>query len=132
MVIISFTSNFFDFKKAFDSIEREHLNKVLEVFNFKADFKRWIKVFYTDISSCVTNNGFASSFFNLSRGVRQGCPLSGFLFVLYNELLNLAIQANRDIKGINVGNKQITIALYADDTTLFLKDLVQHKRYSRR
>ena len=38
------------------------MHKVSDVFNFKQDFKRWFKVFYnyTDISSCVTNNGFAS------------------------------------------------------------------------
>ena len=53
---------FLDFKKAFNSIEWEYLHKVLEVFNFKQDFKRWVKVFYTDISSCVTNNSFASPF----------------------------------------------------------------------
>ena len=86
---------FLDFKKAFDSIEWDYLSTVLDVFNFKEDFKRW--VFYTDTSSCVTNNGFASPFFNLNRGVRQGCPLSGLLFVLGIELLNLAIQTNSNI-----------------------------------
>ena len=54
---------FLDFKKTFDSIEWEYLHKVLDVFNFKQDFKRWVRVFYTDISSRVTNNGFASPFF---------------------------------------------------------------------
>ena len=93
------------------------------MFNFKEDFKRWVKVFYTDISSCVTNNGFASPFFNLNRGVRQGCPLSGLLFVLGIELLNLAIQTNSNIKGIKVGDKEIKNTLYADDTTLFVKDI---------
>ena len=57
---------FLDFKKAFDSIEWEYLHKVLDVFNFKQDFKRWVRVFYTDISSCVTNNGFASPFLTLN------------------------------------------------------------------
>ena len=114
---------FLDFKKAFDSIERDYLSTVLDVFNFKEDFKRWVKVFYTDISSCVTNNGFASPFFNLHRGVRQGCPLSGLLFVLGIELLNLAIQTNSNIKGIKVGDEEIKNTLYADETTLFVKDL---------
>ena len=93
------------------------------MFNFKEDFKRWVKIFYTDISSCVTNNGFASPFFNLNRGVRQGCPLSGLLFVLGKELLNLAIQTNSNIKGIKVSDEEVKNTLYADDTTLFVKDL---------
>ena len=112
---------FLDFKKAFDSIEWEYLHKVLDV--FKQDFKRWVKVFYKDISSCVTNNGFASPFFNLKRGVRQGCLLSGLLFVLGIELLNLAFQKNSNIKGIKVGDEEIKNTLYTDDTTLLLRDL---------
>ena len=40
---------FLDFKKAFDSIEWDYLSTFLDVFNFKEDFKRWVKVFYTDI-----------------------------------------------------------------------------------
>ena len=103
---------FVDFKKAFDSLEWDYLNKVLDVFNFKDDLKRWVKVFYNDISSCVISDGFASPFFNLNRRVRQGCPLSGLLFVLGIELLNLAIQTNLNIKGISVGNTQIKIMLY--------------------
>lgn len=114
-----------DFKKAFDSIEWDYLSTVLDVFNFKEDFKRWVKVFYTDISSCVTNNGFASPFFNLNRGVKQGCPLSGLLFVLGIELLNLAIQTNSNIKGIKVGDEEVKNTLYADDTTLFDLESVQ-------
>ncbi|KAL9974537.1 hypothetical protein ACROYT_G011583 [Oculina patagonica] len=114
---------FLDFKKAFDSIEWDYMYKVLDVFNYKEDFKRWVKVFYTDISSCVTNNGFASPCFNLERGVRQGCPLSGLLFVLGIELLNLAIQTNSNVNGIKVGNNEIKNTLYADDTTLLLRDL---------
>jgi len=53
-----------DFKNPFDSIERDYLSTMLDVFNFKEDFKRWVRVFYTDISSRVTNNGFSSPFFN--------------------------------------------------------------------
>ena len=80
-------------------------------------------MFYTDISSCVTKNGFASPFFNLKRGVRQGCPLSGLLFVLGIELLNLAIQMNSNIKGIKVGEVEIKNSICANDTTLLLRDL---------
>ena len=44
---------FLDFEKAFDSI-----HKGLETFNFGLDLRQWIKVFYTDISSCFLNNGY--------------------------------------------------------------------------
>ena len=71
----------------------------------------------------MTNNGYASDFFNLERGVRQGCPLSGILFVLGIEILALAIKKNPKIEGIRVGAREIKITQYADDTTVFLKNL---------
>ena len=76
-----------DFKKAFDSIEWSFLFKALETFGFGNMLVKWIKTFYANPQSCVTINGFATPFFPLERGVRQGCPLSGILFVIGVELL---------------------------------------------
>ena len=81
-----------------------------------------MQTFYCNILSCVTNNGFASDFFNLERGVRQGCPLSGMLFILGIEILALAIIQNSKIQGIAVGSRLIKITPYADDTTVFLRN----------
>ena len=67
---------FADFEKAFDTIEHNFINRALKYFKFGNDIIRWIDVFYKDISSCVINNGHASTFFDISRGIRQGCPLS--------------------------------------------------------
>jgi len=72
---------FLDFEKAFDSIEWDFIQKCLESFNFGPNLRQLVSVFYKDISSCL-NNGVASKHFYLERGVRQGCPLSGILFVL--------------------------------------------------
>ena len=94
----------------------------METFNFGIDFKRWIQVIYHNISSCTINNGFSSPFFNLHRGVRQGCPLSGMLFTLTVEILSCAIRSDHLIKGIQVKEKEIKLAQYADDTTTFVKD----------
>ena len=93
---------FLDFEKAFDSVEWNFIQKCLETFNFGLDLRQWIKVFHTDISSCVLNNGYASKHFRLERGVRQGCPLSGTLFVIAIELLAQRIRRSKEIKGIPI------------------------------
>ena len=115
---------FIDFEKAFDSLEWEYLFKALDTFQFGCDFKTWVKTLYTNISTCIINNGFASEPFTLKRGVRQGCPLSGLLFILAAELLSCSIRASDHIKRIRVLNKEIKLSQYADDTTSFCKDEV--------
>ena len=113
---------FIDFKKAFDTIEWEFINRCLQAFNFGPDIQTWVKILYNNVSSCIVNNGFASEFFPLERGVRQGCPLSGLLFVIGIELLARAIKNDDNIKGISVGERVIKVSLYADDTTVFVRD----------
>ena len=66
------------------------------------------------------NNGWSSNLFKLERGVRQGCPLSPYLFILCAEVLADAIRKHNNIKGIFVDGQEIKISLYADDTTLIL------------
>ena len=115
---------FLDFEKAFDSIEWCYLQKCLEVFNFGPQLRQWITVLNNNMSSCVLNNGFATKHFNLSRGVRQGCPLSGILFVIGVEILSNAIKRSKEIESIQIDpNKSIKITQYADDTTVFFKDI---------
>ena len=55
-----------DFEKALDSLNCNLLLKSLEFFGFGESFLGWIQTFYKNISSCVINNGFSTSFFNLT------------------------------------------------------------------
>ena len=55
---------FVDLEKAFDSIEWSFIEKTLKYYNFGTSLVTWVEVFYTDISSCVLNNGWSSDFFN--------------------------------------------------------------------
>jgi hypothetical protein len=113
---------FIDFEKAFDTISWSFLSKTLKFFNFGAIFQQWIKLMYNNISSCILNNGHSTSFFQIKRGVRQGCPLSALLFILVAEILALNIRNNNEIVGLTFKQREIKITQLADDTTLILKD----------
>ena len=113
---------FLDFKKAFDSLEWNVL-KALETFGFGASLVQWVKTFYNNIQSCVINNGYATPFFELQRGVRQGCPLSGILFVIAVEILANSIRDDQSIMGINIKGKEYKLSQYADDTSCFVRDI---------
>ena len=80
-----------DFQKAFDSLERNFLQRCLESFNFGPNFIRWVMTFFENIQSCIINNGITSNYFKIERGVRQGDPLSPYLFAVDVETLAIAI-----------------------------------------
>jgi len=111
-----------DFEKAFDSLSWEYLFKVLKTFNFGSEFVKWIQICYTDISSCVVNYKQASPYFKIEKGVRQGDPLSPYLFILATEIMSIYIRNNENIRGLMYGNSEIKLVAYADDTTIFVKD----------
>ena len=54
---------FVDFEKAFDTIEWAFVEKTLHHFGFGSSLIKWINLFYSDIQSCVINNGFSAGFF---------------------------------------------------------------------
>ena len=93
----------------------------LHHFNFGDSLIHWIKLFYNGATSCVTNNGYLSSFFEIKRGVRQGCPLSPTLFIMCIELLSYEVSNNENIKGVNVCDEEVKNTLFADDAS-FLTD----------
>ena len=109
-----------DQEKAFDRVDWGFLYRILDTFNFGPAFCRWIKLFYTNVESAVVINGWSSSFFSPSRGVRQGCPLSPLLYVLSIEVLAANIRSAPGITGVFLPHslEQFKCSGYADDTTI--------------
>ena len=107
-----------DFYKAFDTIEWSFIQKPFKFFNFPEYLTKWIGILYTNINCRIIDNGHMSEGFNLTRGVRQGCPFSPCLFVIAVEILAIAIRCNSKIKGIMHNEREKKINQLADDTVL--------------
>ena len=71
----------------------------LKHFRFNESFISWVKTLYSDIQTCVMNNGWVSENFKNSCATRQGYPLSALLFVLSVEIMALNLRSCKDIKG---------------------------------
>ena len=110
-----------DFEKAFDTVEWNFLFKSLKSYNIGSEFISWVKLLYNNITSCTVNNGHLSPSFKLSRGVRQGCPLSAFLFILVSEIISLSLKSDKGVKGIKIAGTEYKICQLADDTTIFFR-----------
>ena len=118
-----------DLEKAFDSLNHSFLFKVLEKLNFGVYFVQWVKKFYTDISSCVLNNGFTTDLFPVRRGVRQRDPLSPLLFILALEMFVCRqIQNDQSVKVIIVKDEETKLALFADGMPCFLSGIRSYRQ----
>ena len=60
--------------------------------------------------------------FPLKLGTRQQCPLSPVLFNIVLEVLATAIRAEKEIKGIQIGKKEVILSLFADDMILYIEN----------
>ncbi len=112
-----------DQEKAYDKICHDYLWKVLEAFQIPSPFIATVKSLYEHAQTRVMVNGFLSSPFKVTRGVRQGDLLSCLLFDLAIEPLAEMLRCS-GLKGLSVpGSEERLIAnLFADDTTTFLHE----------
>lgn len=110
-----------DFEKAFDTINWNFIYQCLNIYNFVESFIKWIHVLYQNPCSKIINNGHISDKIALSKGVRQGCPLSAYLFILSIEMLAIRIRNNANIKELEVNGLESKSSFYADDASFYIK-----------
>ena len=118
-----------DYEKAFDTLSTNAIIKALRHYGLGENFIQWIQILLFERKSCVKNGGHLSDFFQMLRGVRQGCPVSPLLFILTVELFAKNVRNDTNIRGISIPGapEGIKILQYADDTTLFLRDLIDYR-----
>ncbi|GJS09721.1 RNA-directed DNA polymerase, eukaryota [Tanacetum coccineum] len=108
-----------DFEKAFDSVRWDYLDVVLANFGFGLKWRSWIQGCLNSAMGSILVNGSPTSEFKFSKGLKQGDPLSPFLFILIMESLHLSFNnvVNAGLyNGIQIDESlNLSHLFYADD-----------------
>ena len=116
-----------DMEKTYDILEWDFIHTCLKVFNFHNIWIKWIMECITSVSYSLLINNELTGFIKPSRGIRQGDPLSPYIFIMCMELLanNLIRESSEKNSGLGVKLYPkadcIPGLLFADDCLIFGK-----------
>lgn len=114
-----------DQEKAFDRIDHRYLFDVLEAFGLGKGFLKWVRILYTGAACMVKIGGGLSRPISVTRGIRQGCPLSGQLYSIVIE--PLLCKLREKLSGFSIPgflkNPGTVLSAYADDITVFVNNV---------
>ena len=108
-----------DAEKAFDKIQYPFMMKTLQKAGIEGTYLNIIKAIYNKPIANIILNGEKLKVFPLKSGTRQWCPLLPLLFDIVLEGLVIAIRAEKEIKGIQIGKEEVKLSLFADDMILY-------------
>ncbi|XP_026452043.1 uncharacterized protein LOC113352440 [Papaver somniferum] len=118
-----------DITQAYDSLSWEFLFEVMKKFGFSQKCITWLHQLFTSARISVLVNGGPVGFFDVSRGLRQGDPLSPILFVIFEDVLSRKlskmVEENEIMPMVNYRGVHPIHILFADDVFLFVNG---HKR----
>eukprot|EP00253_Pinus_taeda_P035966 PITA_35966 len=112
-----------DLANAFDRVKHEFLFMVMKKMGFSSAIIKWIKACIASPWIAPLVNGRPSDFFQASRGLRQGCPLSPLLYAIQASVISFQLDHNQQtqiLPGLSMVHqvKDINHAQFADDTLL--------------
>lgn len=109
---------FIDYSKAFDCVNHVKLWQVLQRMGVPQHLISTIKNLYDKQEATVRTNYGNTDWYQVGKGVRQGCILSPYLFNIYAEFIMREANIGASGMGLRIGGRQIDNLRYADDTTL--------------
>ena len=122
----------FDISKAFDTVKWSFITSVPKAMGLPLQFILWIKVCIPIAAFSVSVNGSLKGFFMSTRGIRQGCSLSPYLYVILNnvlsKMLNKAEHAQQFGYHPQCREVQLTHLSFADDILVFTDGTVRSLR----
>lgn len=110
-----------DFEKAYDSLSWDYLLEIMQIMGFNSKWCCWIKELLKSARASGLVNGSPTDEFQIHHGLRQGDPLSHFLFILAMEGLHVALMLARManvFRGVTISGIEISHLMYADDVML--------------
>ena len=114
-----------DMQKAYDMVDWRALDCILQEIGIPNKFKKWIMLTVTTVSYRFNVNGSMSTLLQAQRGIRQGDPISPYLFVITMEYMHRCLHQMQMNPNFNHHPKceklQITNLAFADDLLLFLE-----------
>lgn len=113
----------FDIAKAFDTVKWSFIISVLHAMDLPAQFINWIKLCISTAAFSVCINESLEGFFTSARGIRQGCSLSPYLYVILSnvlsKLLNQAVEEGKFAYHPQCQEVKFTHLSFADDILVF-------------
>ena len=109
---------FIDYAKAFDCVDHNKLWKILKEMGIPDHLTFLLRNLYAGQEATVRTGHGTTDWFQIGKGVCQGCILSACLFNLYAEYIMRNAGMEEALAGIKIAKRNINNLRYADDTTL--------------
>ena len=109
---------FIGYAKAFDCVDHNNLCKILKEMGIPHHLPCLLRNLYADQKATVKTGHGTTDWFQIGKGVRQGCILSPCLFILYAEYIMRNTGLEEAQAGIKIAGRNINNLRYADDTIL--------------
>ena len=118
---------FIDYAKAFDCVDHNKLWKILKEMGIPDHLSCLLRKLYAGQEATVRTGHGTTDWFQIRKGIRQGCMLSPCLFNFYAEYSMRNAGLEEAQAGIKIAGKNINNLRNADDTTLMAESEVEHK-----